>query len=89
MLFKSEQFFGKQKEHDMLIISKQQMFNYWEEMYKELNGNPNTSKYLRTPSRTFCSELSGSSSNLLFFSSSLLLFFFSFRLFLFFFFFFL
>ena len=56
MLFKSEQFFGKQKEHDMLIISKQQMFNYWEEMYKELNGNPNTSKNLRTPSRTFCSK---------------------------------
>ena len=48
MLFKSEQFFGKKKEHDMQIISKQQMFNYWEEMYEELNGNPNTLKNLKT-----------------------------------------
>ena len=48
MLFKSEQFFGKKKEHDSLIISKQLMFNYWEEMYEELNGNPNTLKNLKT-----------------------------------------
>ena len=48
MLFKSEQFYGKKQEPDMQIICKQQMFNYWEEMYEDLNGNSNTLKNLRT-----------------------------------------
>ena len=48
MLFKSEQFYGKKQEPDMQIICKQQMFNYWEEMYEDLNGNLCTLKNLRT-----------------------------------------
>ena len=61
VLFKSKQLNGKkpiQLEWDIQMITKQQMLNYWEEMYEELDGNPNTLEHLKT-----CFEKNVSKSN--------------------------
>ena len=50
-LFKSKQLNGKKPnfkwEWDIQMITKRQMFNFWEEMYEELDGNPNTLEHLK------------------------------------------
>ena len=61
VLFKSEQLDGikpKQLEWDVQMITKRQKFNFWEEMYEELDGNPNTLEHLKT-----CFEKNVSKSN--------------------------
>ena len=61
VLFKSKQLNGKkpiQLEWDIQMITKRQKFNFWEEMYTDLDGNPNTLEHLKT-----CFEKNVSKSN--------------------------